>query len=555
MLDFDTVYRIMRRTPDGDMFAGLAINPRPVRELDGEGVERDGFEWIPNSPFWPRKHAFLREYETGPNGRVVASEVDTSVKYVFDPLTLENLAEVQYDIEGYDQLVKMIDSDANLQEFFRVDWGRDDWTLGNTKAEVEESLARYTQRLQKLAEEAARVSRQASQELAEAKAARMGEVRHWKSVGWVKKTNDGWIRVDGPESGDSLPAGTVREVGGQGQHFQKQGGGGWEPVERGDRGELPGEWKDHAEGLPKNTRDYHWDDEMDAYTFARQELHQHLIDRMLRDVRPVDTSRHTKHAVITMGIPASGKSDAVRDSLNTSNYAHVDPDKIREQLPEFKEAVDQRAKDGGSIVADETNNVADRALFTAISKGMNVVLEGVVASPEWYEKQLVPHLKKNGYKVSLLMVHEPDVESAIQRAERRGNKTGRFVPETHIRKAHPRLPKNFVNLAQQVDGLTAYHSGKPPIKMWSREDGREVVHDTESYEAFLRHAAVEWWEVLLGMELTEGADKPTEIPWDAFLDVMEKAWEQDREAIESLPDVYDQGVAIPIVPIDQSRKK
>lgn len=531
MLDFNTVYRITINTEGDSHFGGLAIGVRPFTGDDGTGTVRDGFEWIPNSPIWERKHEFLRIDVPDPDQVVATSVLDellgVNTTYVFEPLTLDRLSEVSYDIAGYDSIVKSVESDEDLQEFFRIDWERDSWKPNNAPETY----------------------------ISERAPAEVGEIRFWPSRGWVQKADrpgpDNWDDIDGPEDYTTVPEGTVRKVGRS--FFQKQGDA-WNPVEDGARGELPGAWKDEAEGLPKNTRNHYWDAEADAYSLDRQELHQTIIDKILEGITPVDTDRYTKHAVITMGVPASGKSEVVRDVMKSTNYAHVDPDHVREQLPEFKAAVDQRAKNGGSIVADETIHIADKAFFAAVGKGMDAVLEGVAASLEWYEKQLIPNLKKRGYKITLLMVHEPDADAAVFRAGERGKKTGRFVPEDNIRKAQPKIPKNFIHMAKLVDGFTAYQTGRPPTKMWGKDEGREIVYDQDAYEAFLKLTETDWWEVLLGSELSEGKKKPTQTSWEDFLKKMEQAWEAEQTWLDSLPDRYTDGVEIPPADMDDLEK-
>jgi predicted ABC-type ATPase len=270
-------------------------------------------------------------------------------------------------------------------------------------------------------------------------------------------------------------------------------------------------------------------------------------------VKPVDVSVAKPQAVITMGIPASGKSKAVGAMIDTSNHAHVDPDNIRKQLPEFQAAIAQRARDGGTIVADETNNIADEVLAEAVGRNMNVLLEGVVSDPDWYENELIPDLKRSGYDVAIMMVHEPDVDAAVARADLRGQKTGRFVPERHIREAQPKLPANFKKLAKLLDSFAVYSAGTPPRKMWSKENGRETVHDQEAFDEFQKLTESRWFDVLLASKLKEDGDKPTEIPWGDFLGIMEKAWEIDKVDLENAPDV-EGGVEIPMVDIVKSRK-
>jgi predicted ABC-type ATPase len=541
MFDFNTVYKITVTDLDGAIFAGLAIGVRPLREESGDGVVRNGFEWIPNSDYWLRKHAYLRVDRVGPSGDINAtSTIDEdagySVKYRFEPITMDNLEAEKDDISEYDRMVRTIGNDADLNEFFREDWLREDWTPNSQEIHTTESL----------------VIALAAKELVEIEAAPMGDIRHWKSKGWMQKTRKGWVRVDGPKDSAIAVTGTVLVVGDK--SFQKKQDGSWSKVDVGSRGEMPGRWKDASEGLPENSRDAHWDESKKTYSLSRKALHNDIRDSILDRVRPVDRSVSRPQAVITMGIPASGKSKAVGDMIDTSNHAHIDPDNIREQLPEFKAAVEQRAKDGGSIVKDETDNIADEVLTEAVGRDVNILLEGVVSDPDWYENDLIPHLKNSGYDVAIMMVHEPNVDAAIERADLRGRKKGRFVPERHIRDAQPRIPKNFKRLSKLLDSFAVYTTGKPPRKMWTKENGRETVHDTEAFEEFQKLMEARWFDTLLGSPLKEADDKPTELAWGDFLSIMEKAWDIDQTDVDGAPDLGTEGVEIPEADISKSKK-
>lgn len=552
MLDINKAYRVMITENGESRFYGIVVGARPADKFlpYPKTGKSEAVEWIPNSYTREQDYAFLKFLgKEGEDVKYKASETEEDIIYDFEYLTLERLKEVADSVNGD---LSEFDSDSEVQEFFVENFLREDWVSPGTATEA---LRQWALLLQEEAKVAADKAREASIDLSEAKAAKEGEVRYWKSKdAFMKKVKGKWEMV--PGTGKALGKevrGTVMDV--EGKYFQKQSDGSWKEVEpEGDL--LPGEWKDRAEGLPASTHEEYWNSETNNYTLERRQLHEDIVGRILENVRPVDTEKHSKSIVITMGIPASGKSDAVQQTLNTANYAHVDPDGVREQLPEFKEAVRQRAKDGGSIVAKETNHIADQALFESISKGYNVVLEGVVASPEWYEKELIPHLKKNNYKISLLMVHAEDADAAVARAEYRGKRSGRFVPEDHIRKAHEAVPANFLKLAKQADSYAAYSSGRPPKKMYSKEEGKnEVVHDGDKYERFLSKARMEWWEVLVGSKLEEEGTKPTEVSWDEFLKVIEGVWQAEEEHLENTPEKFDkdQGVILPIVPMEKKK--
>jgi hypothetical protein len=150
-----------------------------------------------------------------------------------------------------------------------------------------------------------------------------------------------------------------------------------------------------------------------------------------------------------------------------------------------------------------------------------------------------------------MMVHESDVDAAVDRAELRGRKKGRFVPERHIRDAQPKIPRNFKKLAKLLDSFAVYSTGQPPRKMWTKENGIETVHDQAAFDDFQKLMESRWWDTLFGYELREGDEKPTEIPWGEFTDIMEKAWKVDQDDLDNSPDV-DGAVEIPMVDISNT---
>ena len=90
--------------------------------------------------------------------------------------------------------------------------------------------------------------------------------------------------------------------------------------------------------------------------------------------------------------------------------------------------------------------------------------------------------------------------------------------------------------------------------MWSKENGRETVHDKAAFEEFQKQMESRWFDTLLGSPLVESDDKPTEMPWDDFLDIMEKAWDIDQKDVDGAPDLGGEGVEIPTVDIGKSKK-
>ena len=547
MFQFDKAYRVMIQDPDGEHLLGIAMGIRPFSDDYPEPYEDKGrghgFEWIPNSPMWPVRRHFLDVVHDS-RDRVEAKSMFAKfngydVTYVFEPLTMDNFTAVKDEIQGFDSI--LASNDEELQEFYLDAWMREDWKQHpGHQEEIDALIARARTLLQ-----AAQLAADEATQVREGVAAEVGDKHKWK-VGWVEKQRDGsWKGIIGPSE---APVGTVIK---RGDIFLQKTADDWEEVPVRGR-DLPGKWKDTAEGLPEDTEEEHTTEVEGGgliYSDARKKVHRKIKDAILAGLRPAPADERPV-VVLTMGLPAAGKSTAIRETMRTDNFAHIDTDAIREQLPEFKAAVAQRAKNAGSIVDTEAATIADDVLAEAIKNRNNLIFEGVGANEEWM-KYLISQFRGGvgpnvrDYKIVILMLHEEDVEAAISRADSRGRKTGRFVPARHIRSAQPKIPGTFTAISDSVDEFTVFSAGDPPVKKWKkREDHPEQVLDAEFVDRFLAHSKLEWWTYLIGVSLTEEPKKPATTDLDKILDMFERAWGADRSEIEKMPEQYDDGVMV-----------
>lgn len=251
-----------------------------------------------------------------------------------------------------------------------------------------------------------------------------------------------------------------------------------------DESRLPGAedpWIPKAKDLPESTAAEY--SRGGVYKPERAALHTKILEARLNKVAPPPEGKRPV-AVLLMGIPASGKS-GIRKSLigDGEDFVVVDPDEIKEDLPEYQKAIDQRARNASSIVHEESSSIASRLKRETVKSGRSIVIDGTGRAVESYEESL-RHLKKNGYDVHLLMAH-CDTETAVKRAEERGKATGRWLDPSFIRGLNPTVPRNFRRLARQVDNFALYDTnGFPPKALWTKSAGAETVHDESAVEAF-----------------------------------------------------------------------
>ncbi len=257
------------------------------------------------------------------------------------------------------------------------------------------------------------------------------------------------------------------------------------------------EWVDRLPGVPTmeeggTAKLYGIGDDGIPKDPIRRKLHDKIIEEMLSKGKAPEPGTKPL-AIVTMGGPASGKSSALKH-LDTEGFVHVDPDGVKEQLPEYKRGIKMRVKEDGTVVSakgtaaavhEESSAIAKRARAMAIQQGKNVIIDGTGKNADTHGK-LIEHLKAQGYHVHLVMPHQ-EKEKAIQLADARATKAGRYVPREVIDEAYEKIPRNFLPLAQKAHEATLFDAsqGFPPKLVYQRHHERgDTVHDAAFMESF-----------------------------------------------------------------------
>lgn len=289
--------------------------------------------------------------------------------------------------------------------------------------------------------------------------------------------------------GREAPEGAIHYWASREAYYQKSNGE-WR--------ELPAsyEWEDSHPSLPESSYDLYTDPKTREFLPERAALHAAIIDRLFLGKKP------TKNpvAVLTMGLPASGKSTLSgallgrQEKDELGNLVALDPDRHREHLPEYSAAAQLKVRNGARIVHKEVTAINDKALEKATEdipdkpgEHYNFLLDGVGSDEEWY-KELITKLKRKGYRVQLLFAHVGDtpalsgIDRLKIRAEHRGLRTGRFVDPQRISTLHGKLPKVFNALAKLVDDAAVYDTsaGDTPVELYAHR-GDVVSGDPDWY--------------------------------------------------------------------------
>lgn len=398
-------------------------------------------------------------------------------RWRFEVLTLKRLEDMKDDIALWDSVRQKCVDDPSTQSFFQEAFGKDWAVKGNLQSGV----------LPEVLQGKALIG---SRELFEA-------ISSGYPVGTVRKWGDKWVRKVGqPSLWKEIPP-----PGSDVNHVKVAQPELPEPDEHG--------WVEHDPSLTTDTRRLHHSDA--GYSLERQKLHASIAEATFRGRKPVAADEKPT-AIITIGVPAAGKSSLAREHAAGDKYVQIDPDLIRQKLPEYQEAVSRRSKSAAAITHNEARDLSESIRIEAEQKRYNFIFDALGQDPVYY-KGMVDDLHTKGYHVVLLYPHVADVETAVGRARERGRKEGRWVNEQFIRQVAPRIPVNFHHLAQHVDEASLFAADTvPPQLVWERNDIGERTLNKSAYDDFLKAAqatpaklgeAKEMPEVMPGSEIAQ----------------------------------------------------
>jgi uncharacterized protein len=224
-----------------------------------------------------------------------------------------------------------------------------------------------------------------------------------------------------------------------------------------------------------------------TYTPERQKLHEEIQREMIGDATPVDAPV----GYIIGGGWAAGKSTILKTGEVSipANHVRSDGDANKLLLPEYKQLVGKDPHISG-YVHEESSDIAKRMTAIAAEGKYNVVLDGTGDGTFESLAKKVDTMKRGGLRVEANYV-TVDTATAIERAQERGRKTGRYVPEEGLRNVHREvsriLPKAMSNGLFDSATLWDTNSGKP-IKVASSKGADVTIHDQKLWSRFLAKA-------------------------------------------------------------------
>ncbi len=201
-----------------------------------------------------------------------------------------------------------------------------------------------------------------------------------------------------------------------------------------------------SESLPQ-TKTMHTDEDGE-YKPYRKALHRRIINGVKDGLICIE--RDQPIAILMGGSPASGKSTFLKKSapyLLGTEILKIDADEIRAQLPEYRgynaTQTHMETKDiVNTLLSDRTIGVPCR---------FDVIYDGTMNNTKSYIP-LINLLKDQGYKIFIVYIDRVPEEVVKDRALKRYQKSGRFVPMSVIDDFFSKGTAALEQLKKEVDG-------------------------------------------------------------------------------------------------------
>ncbi|MGI6684510.1 MAG: zeta toxin family protein [Bacillota bacterium] len=222
------------------------------------------------------------------------------------------------------------------------------------------------------------------------------------------------------------------------------------------------------------------------YVKVRSVLHETIIDEILKD-----SIRSSEPVAVFMGGGSGSGKSRIRDSIlpsiiNEPHIVIIDCDSIKDRLPEYTlyECIDSLK--AASLVHKESKHIAVRLMRECLSRGLSFIYDSTMSSPPGEFLHYIDWCKTFNFTLMIVGVYA-DLNTALQRAEKRFQETKRKVPEDTIRWTHKHFPITFFAIEDNFDVLQIYDNsvdGKAPTLVAERFEGQLEVFNSVLYNKF-----------------------------------------------------------------------
>lgn len=220
----------------------------------------------------------------------------------------------------------------------------------------------------------------------------------------------------------------------------------------------------------------------------RQALHDRIVSEAVDGVPA--SSNPTYH--VMGGGPAAGKSSAIEagivDVPGKGKAVEINADEVKGSLVKA-DGLEQRP-DWAAFTHEESSYVAKRITAAAMERGQDAILDGTGDSSAASLRGKISAARAAGYRVEGHYVTCP-TEVAVSRAQARGERTGRNVPEQVVRGTHAAVSRVVPEVAREFDSFTLVDTGGgSPRRVATGKKGEDLtIEDQGLWDAFTAKGA------------------------------------------------------------------
>ncbi len=190
------------------------------------------------------------------------------------------------------------------------------------------------------------------------------------------------------------------------------------------------------------------------YTKERQMMQNDIIKSILDK----KAQKNRPWIIYMCGCYGSGKTHVLKHMSLHNNlfnkideYVHIDPDKIKDMLPECNELTKMYPELTGRLLHKEATFIALLTEYIALNNNYPLIIDGSLHDHEWYSEHL-KELRQNykNYKIGIIKI-DTELDTVLERCHRRGLETKRIISIDLIKNIYYKIPYSFDILKEYVD--------------------------------------------------------------------------------------------------------
>jgi hypothetical protein len=211
------------------------------------------------------------------------------------------------------------------------------------------------------------------------------------------------------------------------------------------------------------------------YLPLRAELHKKIVETRMRS----GVVNEHPRLIFTAGPFGAGKSFVTSaleklSILDVSQFLWIDPDSIKEEIPEYAELKKSAPEDAATLVHKESGHIQEKLFEAALRSKKNIIVDGSLRAKDWWTSEF-NRIKQSypEYSISIVSVSAPE-EVLLQRVEARGRVTGRLIPSELVLETSRAVRESVNHLSTFTDSTIEIDNGITPTIKSVRIKGRSM---------------------------------------------------------------------------------